>query len=102
MKKIYSYNIQNTDSQVIRMTKGAEILNVKVEESNKNNFELDPTITLWALIDPEEKESEDHRFHLIMENQRFNDEIEMKYISTLQLLKGTFILHVFVEINNPL
>lgn len=96
MTTIYKYTVQVTDAQVIELPKKAQILAVQAQKSDafaSNSF------SLWALVDTKEEETEKHRIHVYGTGHPV-DNIDMKYLGTIQLLDGRFVGHVFVEINN--
>jgi hypothetical protein len=77
----------------IIMPKGAEILTIQRDEKNNH-----PTI--WAMVDPNEKEQEERDFELFGTGHEisFDMGIERKYIGTYQYQNGEFVGHIFEKI----
>ncbi len=78
----------------IVMPFGAEILTIQTDEKNNH-----PTI--WAMVDPEEKEKEERYFELFGTGHEIPEDmgIERKYIGTYQYQRGAFVGHIFERIN---
>jgi len=88
-KRIYKYQLDVTDWQVLMMPKDAEILTVQIQNGN---------VCMWALVDvlqsPRERE-----FHIYGTGNPITDETKnLKYISTFQMRDGRLVFHVFEKI----
>lgn len=86
-KKIFKYNLQTTDINLLRIPIGAQILSVKCQNNN---------IRLWALVDPE-AQSEERMFEIFGTG---NDvpcgmEIERKFIDTVLTWNDSLVWHIF-------
>ena len=88
VKKIYKYELEVTDEQIIKMPEGAKILCVQVQREIP---------CLWAIVDTEKKDKPEKRKivtrgtgHPLSYGINHTE-----YIGTFQLLDGSFVGHVF-------
>lgn len=96
MKKqaVYKYALQGNYINSVVMPVGAQILSVG-HQPNLNQ------ISIWALVDIEEKETEERGFLLAMTGQtmevdkRTEAVFEHKFLNTIILNKGELVVHVF-------
>jgi len=86
-KKIFKYELDITDSQVLMIPSGAEILTVQTQYE---------TPKLWALCDP--KRILESRIIYIFGTGNQIPEGNFKYISTFQMRDGRLVFHVFEKI----
>ena len=87
-RKIFKYELEIMDSQLLMIPSGAEILTVQTQSELPK---------LWALCDPEQiKEA---RTICIFGTGNPIPEGNFKYISTFQLMGGIAVFHVFENIN---
>ncbi len=84
---IYKYPIEQLPEVVVRIPKGASILTVQAQ------FEQ-PCV--WALVDPEEIETENFLFRTYGTGNKFELTANHTYIGTYQLRDGELIYHVFL------
>lgn len=84
MKTIYKYPIEIQDRQVLTLPKGSEILTVKMQKDY---------IFLWALVENTE-ETEDFEI-LIYGTGHPIEDVQIKYISTIQSQIGSLVFHIF-------
>jgi hypothetical protein len=86
VRRIYKYTLFLTDSQEIRLPKGAQILCVQAQAE---------VPCLWALVDP--RESVERRIILMIGTGASIEEPErpLIYLDTFQLRAGELIFHVF-------
>ena len=85
-EKIFKYQLQETDIQTIELPKGAEILTVQVQKGY---------LCLWAKVDHELIAKEERHIEIIGTGNLIDDTVQRKYISTLQMLQGALVWHIF-------
>lgn len=89
MSKIYKYELEITDKQILYIPKGGKILSVQFQNS---------TLCLWALVDLNNPNQE--RIIRILGTGHEAKESSLKYyIDTVQQFDGKLIWHVFEEGN---
>ena len=81
MKKIYKYNLDITDRQLLELPKGSEILSVKNQGDN---------ICLWALVNSEEQSKEVFEIEIFGTGHDIyeNEKTERKFIDTCVMPNG--------------
>lgn len=86
-QSIWKFELSNSDTQNISMPKGAEILTAQVQNG---------TPYIWALVDTI-AETEIRTIEIFGTGSPILSDMgtSRKYISTIQLLDGRFIVHVF-------
>lgn len=85
MKTIYKYTLALTDTQVIRLPKGAEILSIQEQHGH---------ICLWAVVDTDAEKVE--RFvDIVGTGNPMLTDMRTSFVATVQ--QGVFVWHVFVE-----
>jgi len=99
MKRIYKYQLEVTDQQIIKMPKGAELLSAQFQGKD---------LCVWALVnlrgspDYEMREYEfrifgtGHEIDVEIEDpgEDFNDE-RFKFLATVQQFGGDLVWHIF-------
>lgn len=90
MKRVYKYELKLEDNQILKLPKGARILDVRTQGDSENPF-------LWALVDPDEKETEE----VVLLIRGTGHDIEMGdmdlvHISSYRMYGGSLVYHVFV------
>jgi hypothetical protein len=91
MKKIFKYQLEITDRQIIKMPQGAKILSVQ----NQHN-----TLTLWAEVNPT-SQMVDRYFQVFGTGHPIEDELG-DYLATVLTDNDRIVWHVFVVPENPL
>lgn len=87
-QRIWKYQLEITDDQVISMPTGAEILTVQMQNGKP---------CLWALVDPNE-ETKTYRLIQIYGTGNPIPDGNRRYISTIQIFNGDLIFHVFERV----
>lgn len=92
MRKIFKYEIEQTDEQVLSLPKGAKILSI-IEQYNK------PVI--YAIVDPNEKEIDN--YNVVTLGTGFDVYFELprpsyKFLGTLSFMGGNLIFHYFYKL----
>lgn len=85
MKRVCEYELSIAESQYIKLPVGAEILSIQTKRGIPH---------LWALVDPDQAFT-NAKSLLMFETGCDIPDLELKFIDTIQLNDGTFILHVF-------
>lgn len=85
MKQIWKFKADG----IIEMPKGAEILTVQMQDSFNT--------CIWAMVDPEQGDTEKRRFVIVGTGHSFDD-TDKKYIGTWQ--DSMFVWHLFEVLNN--
>ena len=88
MKTIYKYPIEVTDEQTLTLPVNAQILTVQTQWDSP---------CLWAMIDPEEKQTEQVAIRVYGTGQPVSDSENLTYIGTVQMLSGQLVFHIFRE-----
>lgn len=92
MKAIYKYQLEDKLMTFLHLPVGYKILTV--QEQHKN-------IVLWAVVDTDIIDIRVVGFIILNTGQPFiNDNINMDYIGTVQLMGGFYIKHIFRVIQN--
>lgn len=87
MKKIFKYKLNLEERQQVDLPKGAKILSVQAQRDE---------ISLWALVDPNEKEADSVGFAIVGTGNPINFNIQdAKFLETIQFEGGHFVFHVF-------
>ena len=91
---IYKYTTKVTDTQIIELPKGSEILSVIEQYEN---------IVFYALIDPEETSKEYFKFQIRGTGHNAGNFKRQNYIflGTVPLIEGQLIFHVFYRKLTP-
>lgn len=84
MKKIYKYELEVTDKQVVMVPEDSEPLSVQVQNG---------IVCLWMLVDPDQQLEELHVFVVGTGNKMPAGVDEHDYVGTVQV--GEFVWHVF-------
>ena len=91
-KVIYKYPVAVNDVAYVSMANGADILSVQEQGDTGNRI-----VTIWALVDPTEKEAERRIFEIYGTGNQFPDAFPRKFIATVQM-QGGLVWHVFERI----
>lgn len=86
MKTIYKYPIEITDEQALTLPVNARILTVQMQEGKS---------CLWAMIDTEEKRTEQVSISIYGTGHPIADSENLTYLGTVQTLGGQLVFHVF-------
>ena len=91
MKTIFKYDLQIVDEQVIAMPERASILTAQVQSGNAK---------LWAFVDTE-KPKRTRKIRVIGTGHPIeeDDMTKLRYISTIQLMLGRLVYHVYEELD---
>lgn len=89
-KVIFKYELTLKDKQSVSFPKGAKILSCQAQSLS---------VQIWAIVDPEETDTEIRRFEIIPTGTQFSDKVEREFLGTVQLAGGALIYHIF-EIRN--
>jgi len=87
-KKIFKYQLDIKDEQILEMPKDAEILTVQ----NQRGW-----LCLWARVDPNFPK-ENRKIRVIGTGHPLYDKSYLKYIGSAQFDNGYLVWHVFEEI----
>lgn len=87
MKSIWKFPLGQSTHPILTMPEGAEILSVQAQRDEPQ---------LWALVDPDAPKVK-RQFHVYGTGWDVEQE-NLRFISTVQMHRGTFIFHVFEEI----
>lgn len=90
MKRIFKYQVETKDLQIVEMPKGAEILCVQLQHNIP---------CIWALVD-ENREKENRYIETFGTGHYIDNVNNRKYISTIQCHSGQLILHYFERLVN--
>lgn len=86
MKKIFKYPVPSEGEFQIMLPKGAQVLSVQTQKGKP---------CFWALVDPDEKQSDFRKFRLAGTGHPIETENLRGFIGTFQLLNGDLIFHLF-------
>ena len=85
MKSIHKYELQTTDSQMILMPHGAQIISCQMQREIP---------CLWAIVNPEEQLMP-IRLRVYGTGHPVSDSETLKFIGTYQLDGGRLVFHIF-------
>lgn len=93
---IYRYRLEVTDSQLVEMPKGADILSVQRREGSQTVVAAGTheSIDMWALVDlaaPMEK----RRFRVAGTGHPLTAANNLTFLGTVQIARGRLVFHVF-------
>lgn len=90
MHKIFKYELEPTDQQILQLPYGAQILDIQVQGGAP---------FVWAMVNPDAKLA-DRKFVTVGTGHEIKDGYleSLKYIGTYQISGGVLIFHVFEEI----
>ena len=83
--KVFKYRVDGASLQVIRLPKGAKILQVAWQRHQQDTF-------LWALVDPEAP-LVSRTFYLMATGQEMGDAEGLLHVGTFQM--GVLVWHLF-------
>ncbi len=86
MRTIWKFPLKIINTQIIEMPYGAEILTAQEQYDE---------LQLWALVDSEATLKIKYRINIYGTGHPISYEDRLRYISTVQLRKGTLVLHIF-------
>ena len=90
MKRIFKYQLEKTDLQIVEMPKGADILCVQLQHGIP---------CIWALVD-ENQEKENRYIETFGTGHYIGSVNNRKYISTIQFYHGNLVFHYFERLVN--
>ena len=82
LNSIWKYPVK----EAVEMVKGARVLTVQIQREIP---------CIWAVVNPDEKETETHHFVIIGTGHKNEDINNLTYIGTVHQLNGVLIWHVF-------
>ena len=85
MKSIYKYTLLTTDETILDLPLNSEILSVKEQFGD---------ICIWVKVDLGESTLESRKFVIYGTGHKI-DKDNLKFIDTVVLFNGSFVLHVF-------
>ena len=85
MKAVWKYPFPIIDNVEISLPKGSKILCVKTQKND---------LFLWALVDPDENETESVKFRIAGTGHPIEEE-NLEYIDTVLMYEDNFVLHIF-------
>lgn len=90
MKVIYKYPLEVTDKQTISMPMDAKIISIQEQKGKP---------VVWVMTNGK-KPMKDVVFHMVETGKPFLLRDILKYLRTIQLLSGNYVMHIFVEEDN--
>lgn len=94
MSTIWKYDLEVTDTQVLRLPRGAEFLTVQYQFQGSRGCPR-----LWALVDPEQP-PEKYTIYTFGTGHTIANAEGLSYIGTYQLMDGELVFHVFSEVDD--
>lgn len=89
MRTIFKYEIPEDKSSVIRIQKDHQILTAQCQYGR---------IKIWAVVDDNDINLVDVKFHLIGTGEEIPTNVKLKYVATIQTFAGTKVNHLFEEL----
>lgn len=86
MSRIFKYDLQITDEQVVEMPVGAKILTAQFQYEK---------LVLWAIVD-DNPEKKNRKIRIVGTGHPFSD-YELLYITTVQQYEGKLVWHIFED-----
>lgn len=83
--RIYKHTLEVTDSQVVRMSKGARLLHVAEQRGE---------LCLWTLVDIT-AEDVSRYIYIVGTGNPANVALTTDYVGTAQMMNGALVWHVF-------
>ncbi len=88
MRAIWKFPLDITETQDVRMPRGAKILSVQMQRGK---------LVLWAVVDPD-KAIQERTFHVFGTGHDFPDWLSVEqHVGTVQDMNGALIWHVFQQ-----
>lgn len=87
-KKIFKYELQILDIQIIDMPANAQILHVDVQSER---------ICLWAVVEPTAR-LVPRRFHIVGTGHDMPKYVVLQHLGSVLMHQGTFVWHIFEDI----
>lgn len=87
MRKIFKYPLETVGLQEVEIPEDAQILSVQ----EQHGF-----LCLWALVDPD-KTKEKKRIFLAGTGHPISEDIDLKFIGTVQVPQTDLVWHLFEE-----
>lgn len=87
MKVVHKYVMTNAREQTLKLPRWSTVLSVAEQNNNP---------VLYALVERDETDTEDHRFHVAVTGSTVPE--NLKFIGTVMLDNGGFVLHVFENV----
>ena len=91
-KAIWKYPLEITNAQIIKMPKGAKILSVQIQNKKP---------CIWVMVDPDNDLLPKTLYSIgtgFNVDDEIDNDIETRYIGTYQVQGGSFVFHVFEEV----
>lgn len=88
--RIYKYKIETTDTQVVELPIGSEILTIQTQNGSP---------CLWAMVNEKEDSTERRTIDIFGTGHNIDSTLR-RYIGTYQLHDGGLVFHCFERINN--
>lgn len=88
MKKVFKYPLIVDDMQTVELPKGSKVLHINKQGGDERLY-------LWALVDPEESETEGVRIRCAGTGHPIEED-GLEYVSTVFMLDGALVFHFFV------
>ena len=88
--KVFKYSFDVADRVVLDMPYGAEVLCVQTQDNRPN---------IWAKVSPN-LVKEKRVFRIFGTGHPISDDAKLTYVGTFQLVGGTFVGHLFEEVNH--
>lgn len=90
MKIIWKYPIEVTDTQVVMLPKGSQILSVQVQRN---------VPTIWVVVNPDLSVPRFARtLRMFGTGHEISEIFEIRYIGTFQLRDGELVFHLFEDL----
>lgn len=88
MKRIYKYNLESTDKQIISLPYNSQLLSVAEQYEN---------IVLYALVDTKEAKTKDVTIIIHGTGHNADDVDAAHFLGTVKLMNGGLMFHVFYQ-----
>lgn len=92
MKKVFKYSMDFGDTPTVWLPKGAKIL---MANEQNNSIKYNKKLYLWAVIDTDEKETEERKFRIAGTGHPLGEMYNLKPISTIFTEGDSLIWHIF-------
>lgn len=89
-KRIFKYQLAETDTQTLDLPKGAQILSVHAQRNE---------VCVWAEVDEFYQETEQYAFQIYGTGHKVNHDDSYSFLGTVLLMDERLVLHVFYKKN---